>query len=64
MATNIDHLVKHFGSQKRLADAAGVTPQSVTKWKRTGVPPRRVLELERLSGISRHELRPDVFGKA
>jgi DNA-binding transcriptional regulator YdaS (Cro superfamily) len=28
------------------------------------VPAERVLEVEQLSGISRHELRPDVYGPA
>lgn len=58
----IDKLIKHFGSQRKLAAAVGVTAQSVTKWKRNGIPAARVLELERLSGISRHEMRPDIFG--
>jgi DNA-binding transcriptional regulator YdaS (Cro superfamily) len=30
----------------------------------TAVPAERVLEIERLTGVSRHELRPDVFGPA
>lgn len=28
------------------------------------VSPERVLDFERITGISRHELRPDVFGEA
>ncbi|PZP64983.1 MAG: hypothetical protein DI604_25710, partial [Delftia acidovorans] len=32
----------------------------VSQWKK--VPAERVLEVERVTGISRHELRPDVFG--
>jgi DNA-binding transcriptional regulator YdaS (Cro superfamily) len=28
------------------------------------VPAERVLDIERLTGISRHDLRPDVFGPA
>ncbi|MER9130718.1 helix-turn-helix transcriptional regulator [Mesorhizobium sp. M0520] len=28
------------------------------------VAPEKVLELERITGISRHEIRPDVFGPA
>lgn len=39
-----------------------VTPQAVSQWKR--IPADRVLEMERITGISRHELRPDVFGRA
>ena len=38
----------------------GVTPQAVSQWDR--VPVSRVLDVERVTGISRHELRPDVYG--
>lgn len=38
-----------------------LTSQAVSQWKR--VPAGRVLEVERITGISRHVLRPDVFGK-
>lgn len=40
----------------------GVTPQAVSQWKK--VPAERVLDVERITGISRHALRPDVFGEA
>lgn len=40
----------------------GVTPQAVSQWKK--VPADRVLDVERITGISRHLLRPDVFGAA
>ncbi len=53
------------GTQRELARALGVTPQPLTKWKnRDRVPANRVLDVERISGISRHEIRPDVFGRA
>jgi DNA-binding transcriptional regulator YdaS (Cro superfamily) len=38
------------------------SPQAVSKWHR--VPAERVLEVEKLSGVSRYELRPDVYGPA
>jgi len=37
---------------------------TVLRWERAGVPVARVLDIERLTGISRHELRPDIFGPA
>lgn len=38
---------------------AGITPQAISQWKR--VPAERVLEVERATGVSRHELRPDLY---
>lgn len=42
-----------------LATALGVSYQAVHKWKR--VPAERVLDVERLRGISRSTLRPDLY---
>jgi DNA-binding transcriptional regulator YdaS (Cro superfamily) len=51
------------GGASRLAKACGVKPQNITRWQRTGlVPAHHCLAVEQLTGISRHELRPDVFG--
>lgn len=35
---------------------------TILRWERDGVPAKRVLEVERVTGISRRELRPDLFG--
>lgn len=52
------------GGPAALAKAMGgvMTPQAVSQWKK--IPAERVLDVERITGISRHELRPDVFGSA
>jgi len=50
------------GSSKALAEMLGVTAQAISQWDRA--PASRVLEIERLTGVSRHELRPDIFGPA
>ena len=43
-----------------MAKALGnVSSQAVSQWKR--VPADRVLEVERISGVSRHDLRPDLY---
>jgi hypothetical protein len=52
---------KPMGGQKSLAAALKVTPQAVAKWKLKGVPSVRVLDLERVTGISRHRIRPDLY---
>jgi len=49
------------GGPAALAKAlGGLSSQAVSQWKK--VPAERVLDVERVTGISRHELRPDVFG--
>lgn len=45
-----------------IAAACKVTPQAVHKWLKKGVPAERVLDVESVTGVSRHELRPDIFG--
>lgn len=34
---------------------------SILHWKRSRVPAERVLDLEAVTGISRHEFRPDIY---
>lgn len=48
------------GRRKRLAEALGIEPSAISQWP--DVPPGRVLDIERITGVSRHDLRPDVFG--
>ena len=51
------------GGRANLARALGITWQAVFYWQRDGVVPlTRVLDVERLTGIPREALRPDVFG--
>jgi DNA-binding transcriptional regulator YdaS (Cro superfamily) len=48
------------GGASGLARALGdITPQAVSQWKR--VPSERVIDVERLTGVSRQELRPDLY---
>jgi DNA-binding transcriptional regulator YdaS (Cro superfamily) len=48
------------GGNTGLARALGkITPQAVSQWLR--VPVGRVLEVERITGIPRSELRPDIY---
>ena len=61
MSRAVDLLVEKIGSQKGVADLVGVSPQAITKWINGRIPAERVLEIERLTGVSRHELRPDLY---
>lgn len=48
-----------------MARQLGIKPPSISEWKaRNRVPAERVLEVEKISGVSRYELRPDIFGPA
>jgi DNA-binding transcriptional regulator YdaS (Cro superfamily) len=45
----------------RLAVAFGVNKTTVMRWEEGRIPAERVLEIERITGVSRHELRPDLY---
>jgi DNA-binding transcriptional regulator YdaS (Cro superfamily) len=47
------------GGLAGLAGPLGITIQAISQWDE--VPPLRVLAVERVSGVSRHELRPDLY---
>ena len=63
--TPLDLAIERIGSQQALADALEIKSPSITDWHRRGrVPAERCIAIERLTGVSRHDLRPDVFGPA
>lgn len=49
------------GSGVALARIVGVTPMAVSYWKARGIPARHVLAVEAATGVSRHDLRPDLY---
>jgi DNA-binding transcriptional regulator YdaS (Cro superfamily) len=57
---SVDRAIKVCGVGS-LAASFKISPQAVDKWRRNGVPAERVLALEQLSGVSRTELRPDLY---
>jgi len=52
--------VRKAGGGAALAERLGITKSAVSQWER--VPAEHVLAVEQHSGVSRHVLRPDVFG--
>lgn len=63
MSETIERVIELAGGPSALArDIGGITPQAISQWKK--VPAERVLDVERAIGISRHDLRPDIFGPA
>ena len=55
--------VKKAGSQAALARLCGVSPTAVWKWLESGkqMPAEYVLRTEAATGVSRHDLRPDIY---
>jgi len=52
------------GGASRLAEKLTVSPQAISKWvKAKRAPAERCLEIEKITGVSRYKLRPDVFGE-
>jgi DNA-binding transcriptional regulator YdaS (Cro superfamily) len=53
--------LKHYGI-RRLAKQMQVSHAAVWNWiARKKIPADRVIEIERLTGIRREELRPDLY---
>ncbi len=63
--TPLDRAIEAAGSQLALAKALGIRSPSISGWyDRKKIPVERVIAIEKATGVSRHELRPDVFGPA
>lgn len=57
--TPLEKIKASRGLPSKIARELGISPQAVFDWPR--VPAERVLVVERLSGFSRHVLRPDIY---
>lgn len=59
----MDRLLEFFrsrrGARVGLARHLGISPSAISQWG--SIPIERVLEVERFTGIPRHELRPDIY---
>lgn len=51
--------IEAVGGLAKLAEPLGISMQAISQWDE--VPPLRVLAVERVSGVSRHALRPDLY---
>lgn len=47
------------GTKMRISAECGITHGAVSQWD--VVPAERVLVVERITGIPRHEIRPDIY---
>lgn len=66
LITPLQRALAISGGQVALAKKIGAKQQHISWWlnKSKRVPAERVLAIEQATGISRYELRPDVFGPA
>lgn len=55
--------IEKVGSQAKLADILDVGQTAISNWlhRESGVPAERVLSIEAATGVSRHDLRPDLY---
>lgn len=60
----IELAIDAAGGVSALAACLQVKPPTVYQWRKGSRPvsPRLTLSIESLFGISRHDLRPDIFG--
>lgn len=61
--TPIERAIESAGGQTALGRVfvPQITGKAVAKWITEGVPAERVLKVEAATGVSRHELRPDLY---
>lgn len=54
--------IDKIGSQSKLSKVIGESQQNISHWLNKGrVPAEQVLPIERLTGVPRYELRPDIY---
>lgn len=59
--SGIREAIDKAGGIQQLADLLGIRYQAVHKWTKGSVPAERVLQIEKVTGISRHQLRSDLY---
>mgnify|MGYP000464507228 CR=1 FL=1 len=64
-SSSVDRVIAALGGLTKAASALGIdNPSVVANWRTRGlVPAKRAIDIEMATGISRHELRPDIFGE-
>lgn len=60
--TALDKAIQSQGSARSLATSLGVSSMAISKWRNRGlVPADRVIPIFSVTGITPHELRPDLY---
>ncbi|WP_242148887.1 transcriptional regulator [Sphingomonas sp. BAUL-RG-20F-R05-02] len=53
--------VRKAGSQSAFGRLLGKSQSTVREWLKRELPPEFVLKVEAQTGVSRHDLRPDIY---
>jgi len=63
MVVALREAVERAGGQRAFARLVGLSQQAVSKWLKKGkaLPPEFVLKIEGATGVSRHDLRSDIY---
>jgi DNA-binding transcriptional regulator YdaS (Cro superfamily) len=56
----VERVICALGGVSRASEVLHISMQAVSKWKR--IPSGRIDQIERLTGIPRNEMRPDIYG--
>lgn len=59
MDSGLQKAVAAKGTVAELARSLGITRAAIAQWDK--IPAERVVEIERVTGVPREELRPDLF---
>lgn len=59
MNQGLRQAIEIAGSQVKLAKLLGITHQAINKWR--DVPTRHIIAVERITGVHRSLLRPDLY---
>jgi DNA-binding transcriptional regulator YdaS (Cro superfamily) len=59
LSEGLQKAIAAAGGIPALADGLGITPEAIYQWR--VIPIRRVVQIEKLTGVKRAVLRPDFF---
>ena len=60
---DMDELIKHFGTQQKMARALGCHHQNIQYWRKVGLPVQRAIQIEGVTEgkFTRQMLCPHIF---
>jgi len=56
---SLEELLSRRGMVTKLAEGLGISTAAVSQWRR--IPQDRIDDVERITGVTREKLRPDLY---